>query len=819
MASWRPLIAWAGIAAPIALAPAAQTGVARLGPELTPNVAERWPCDVRFSGRAGALAVWAIDGGFVAAGLAGADCATALRFDFEGVAAVVPSAATSADGVRHFVIGREPRRWAAGVPAASSIAWREAWPGVDVVLCAGDAGFEYRLELDAGADASAARVRCAGHRSLAIDERGALAILTDTGVVRQSPPAAWEVGSDGEARAVECRFRVLDDATFGFDLGRRDRALAAVVDPALIWSTYISGEYDQAVEAVARGPLDAAVIAGWTASLDFPTTLGAFDPSFNGGAEGFVSRIAADGTQLVWSTVIGGASDDFVRALAIDALGRATIAGDTASSDFPATAGAHDATLGGTLDGFVARLAADGASLEYATFVGGSAPDAALGVAVDVNGSALAAGRTRGQGFPVTSSAYDSTYNGGAFAGDAFALRLAPDGSQVEWGTYFGGAQNELASRIALAPGGDVVVSGSAYAGGLPIGASAPDATFQGASEAFVARFDALGATLRFATYLGGSEDDEVRALAVRPTGETICAGVTTSADFPLAAAFDAGFDGASEGFVSEISAAGDQLARSTFFGGSADDSVAGIALDPSGLIVLCGDTASPDLATTPGAFQRWLSGWPFGSERDLFVARAWGDLSGLEYSTFFGSPNEDRAAGVALDTLGHALIGGNTGGPNFPTTPGALQGSYNVTALREGVAARLAFLLHPISYGTAKVNSQGTAATLWWRGFPSVADADFAVRIDSACGSAWTAVFSGMRPASSPFVGGRLLVRPPLKRYPRFKTDVFGYGEREIPLPPWLAGQTIYFQAWYEDLGDPHGASLSDALRVIVYP
>src|SRR5690606_8968678 len=168
---------------------------------------------------------------------------------------------------------------------------------------------------------------------------GALVIDTALGPVRMARPPSWTVSPTGEKSSIDCGYVLLDDDRFGFTAPGRDEDLALVVDPGLVWSTFAGGGTSDWARAVALEPSGAATVAGETDSASFPATPGAFDTSHNGRYDAFVTRIAADGRSLVWSTFVGGNRDDFATAVAVDAGGATTVAGDTLSADFPVTAG------------------------------------------------------------------------------------------------------------------------------------------------------------------------------------------------------------------------------------------------------------------------------------------------------------------------------------------------------------------------------------------------------------------------------------------------------------------------------------------------
>lgn len=699
------------------------------------------------------------------------------------------------------------------------LAFEELAPGVSLVARSGREHLEFDLEVASGAAPQALVLRWSGHCGLRLDERGDLQVATGIGELALPRPVALEF--DGElAQWLVCEYQILDAERFCIRAERSAPQSSLWIDPALHWGTYLGGQAEQSITALEVLASGAVVVAGVTESLDYPTVPGAFQPSYSGGVDGFVSVLAPDGSTLLHSTLLAGAGDDRIVGLGVAPGGSIVVAGDTTSLDFPTTPGAFDRTFEGSSDAFVARLSSDLTTLEWSTLIGGSLRDAAGGMALRANGNSVLVGATRGAGFPVTSGAFDPIYNGGQFAGDAFALELAADGASVVWGTYLGSTGVEFAERVALDSNGWVTLSGMAYDASFPTTAGAFDRSFDGGEEPFIARLDAQGATLLFSTFLGGAAEDTVLALVVRADGATLIGGRTTDAAWPLTAhAHDRHFKGPSEGFLALLSPAGDSLWHSSFVGGGEDDAVTALHIDASAQVVVGAQTLSSDLPTTPGAYDRSFHDSLGGNELDAYLLRMKADLSGYDYATYFGGRNPERLIAIDSDSQGVLLLAGTTNGPNLPTTSNAFQPAWNITALSEGFVARLELLLHPIAYGTSKLNSGGARATVLWSGFPSVTDQGFAVGVDFAMPNSWCTVFSGLASADTPFCGGRLRLLPPFTRYQRFKSDFFGYGLRAIPLAPWMVGRTLYFQVWYVDDDDPFGCGLSDGLAVLVQP
>ena len=191
---------------------------------------------------------------------------------------------------------------------------------------------------------------------------------------------------------------------------------------ALVYSTYLGGNpYDEGDGIAVDGSGD-AYVTGMTESSDFPTTTGAYQTSLGGGENAFVTKLNASGTALVYSTYLGGNSDDWGYGIAVDGSGNAYVTGYTESSNFPTTTGAYQTNLGGDENAFVTKLNASGTALVYSTYLGGNSDDAGEDIAVDSSGNAYVTGRTWSSNFPTTTGAYQTSLDGSA---NAFATKLA----------------------------------------------------------------------------------------------------------------------------------------------------------------------------------------------------------------------------------------------------------------------------------------------------------------------------------------------------------------------------------------------------------
>jgi hypothetical protein len=579
-------------------------------------------------------------------------------------------------GKVNYLLGNDPRSWRTGVPTYGKVRYEEVYPGVDLVYHTDQQAMEYDFIVAPAADPRLIRLAFGGAREARIDERGDLVLSAPFGELRQRRPVAYQE-LDGVRREVAAEYEIGADGDVGFRVAAYDASQALVIDPVMTYSTHLGGSSGELAFGLAVDGTGNVYVGGSTGSSDFPTTAGGFDTSFNGPAavlaeaDAVVTKLAPDGASLVYSTYLGGSGADWIHDLEIDAVGNVYVTGVTASSDFPTTPGAFDTSLGGQFDGFVAKLASDGASLVFSTFFGGGLEDAGRQLELDAAGVVHLAGSTSSADFPVTAGVFDTSFNGDGFSGDSFVAGLSADGGSLLYASYLGGFRHDEVWGHDLDAEGNIYVTGPTESTDYPTTPGAFDASYNGgACDAFVTKLTPGATSLAYSTYLGGPGCDYARSLAVDAQGNVVVAGQTDLPGFPTTAgAFDTSHNspGREDFFVSKLDANGAALVYSTYLGGNGWDYGAFLYLADDGSVYLTGRaSSSTTLPTTPDAFDRRADRWD-----ELYVARLDAAGSQLLYGTYLGGNEDEGGFAVTGDASGAVYVLGETRSLDFPTTTG----------------------------------------------------------------------------------------------------------------------------------------------------
>jgi hypothetical protein len=337
---------------------------------------------------------------------------------------------------------------------------------------------------------------------------------------------------------------------------------------AIVYSTYLGGSGNEEAGGIAVDGAGNVYVAGTTDSPGFPGVSHSSLQAANAGAgDAFVTKINPSGTAIVYSTFLGGAGQEFGLAIAIDGARNAYVTGQTFSSGFPGTSGSKlQAAYGGSGDAYVTKINAAGTAIVYSTYLGGSSSEQGRGIAVDAAGNAYLTGATGSTNFPGASISSIQSVFGGQL--DGFVTKINAAGSAIVYSTYLGGSAIDQGNGIAVDRNGNAYVAGSTVSPNFPgaSGSSIQPAYGGGVDDGFVVKINAAGSALLYSTYLGGSDDDSAKAIAVDGAGSAYVTGLTASSNFPgtSGSAIQASYGGGYDGFVSKIGAGSTCSASST---------------------------------------------------------------------------------------------------------------------------------------------------------------------------------------------------------------------------------------------------------------
>ena len=614
---------------------------------------------------------------------------TNLRMTFVGAnPAPRMSGREELPGKANYFIGNDPAKWRTNVPTYAKVGYDGLYPGIDLVYYSTQRHLEYDFVIRPGADPTGIVLGFDGIHRVEVDAQGELVLHTAAGAIRQRKPLIYQE-LRGRRIEVPGGYVLKRGRQVGFEVAAYDRSRPLVIDPVLVYSTYLGGNAFDKGFGIAIDALGNAYVTGQTRSTDFPATAGAFQTAHRGAvSNAFVTKLNATGSAVLYSTYLGGSdgSADLGIGIAVDPSGAAYVTGRAGSTDFPTTPGAFRTTTdGGFADAFVTKLNPAGSGLVYSTYLGGSAFDIAFGIAVNTAGNAYVVGETESTDFPATAGAFQTT--SAAFA-KGFVTKLNAAGSALVYSTYLGGSNTGETSSIAVDASGNAYVTGDTASTDFPITAGAFQTTAASLSfHAFVTKLNALGSNLVYSTYLGGTAQEFGVGIVVDALGQAYVTGVTNSTDFPTTpGAFQTVLSGNGDAFVTKLNAAGSALVYSTYLGGTSVESGASIAVDAFGHAYVTGATASSDFPSTSGAFHNVLTA--FASH--AFVTKL--NLTGatLVYSTYLGGNSFEAGSGIAVDASGTAYVTGATESTNFPTTPGAFQTTFG-GGTTDGFLAKIA--------------------------------------------------------------------------------------------------------------------------------
>ena len=592
-------------------------------------------------------------------------------------------------GKTNYFLGDDPKKWRTEIPTYAKVKYQSIYPGVDLVYYSTmGRQLEYDFVVNVGADPGQIKLGFEGPEHIDLVD-GDLVLKTEGREMRMHKPVVYQE-NNGNREFIAAQYTLNGEREVTFDIGTYDKARELVIDPVLAYSTFLGGTGEDTGIEIAVNAHGNAFVTGLTTSLDFPTKPPGARFGSQGGSDVFITKFNAAGSQLIYSTYLGGSNnenfyDDLelpgvaYGGIALDSQGSAYVTGSTRSADFPHTGGAYQQTLKGLSDTFVTKLNPTGNTLLYSTFLGQNgvnAADGGQGIAVDIDGQAYITGFDYSGGLTVSGFANHSS------GCDAYVAKLNPNGSNLVYATYCGGDSCNLGWYIAVDQNQNAFVSGETSSTNFPTTPGAFDPTCgtdgqcndTGAgriADFFVTKVDTklTGPTsLRYSTYLGGSGEERVTyngSIAVNSTGEFIyVTGLTASMDFSRRNPAQPLSGGGADAFITKfdislpLKTGLNQLVYSTYLGGPGTEIGTGIAADVDGNAYVSGSSGG----TFPST-----EGQPGCIDPGVFVAK-FTATGHKQFAMCISGLGQDTGLDIAIDPAGCAYVTGFTESNNYPT-------------------------------------------------------------------------------------------------------------------------------------------------------
>jgi len=546
-------------------------------------------------------------------------------------------------GRSHYLRGEDREAWITDVPHHARVVVEDALPGLDLELYGRRGHLEFDVVVHPGADPRDVAFRVDHADAVELVSATLLRARVGGEEVALTIPEIYQRDADGHHEPVAGAFTIDPDGGIRFELASYDAARPLVIDPVLDYATYLGGSTAEVGYDVAVDGDGHVYLTGTTDSTNFDTTPGAFDE--DGRAGGFSDPGDAFVTKLAPD---GGSlvwstylsgSDDEIGYDVEVDAAGNAVVLGWTLSDDFPTAVPFQGTLGGGSDLFVVKLDPTGSSLVYGTYLGGSEDDRGD---ADQDRPGLAVGDDGAVYVGGTTQSMDFPTTPGAFVetgNGPFVAKLLPDGSDLAYATLFGLDQFVFVQGLGLAPGGEAILLGFTGDPNLPTTAGSYQPVKSGGEDAFVFRMADDGSDVVWGTYVGGSDCDFAMSMSVDPDGSVWFTGMTSSPDYPSSAGPGAGAP------MTHLSADGTTLLSSRVIG---DVLGTGVAADALGRVTLVGNASD-------------------GSSTDVYLAHFGSDGVSYEFETYLGGLSADAAEAVVLDDEGHAILTGYTRSTSFP--------------------------------------------------------------------------------------------------------------------------------------------------------
>jgi Beta-propeller repeat len=660
-------------------------------------------------------------------------------------------------GQVNYFTGGDPKNWRTNVPSFSAVQYQSVYPGIDLVFYGNQRRLEYDLIVAPGADPGTIAFDVRGAKNLRINANGDLAMQVANGEVDLQKPVIYQQ-RDGQKKEIAGNYAIAGNGSVNVVVEKYDATQPLVIDPVLDYSTFLGGSSDDIANGIAVDAAGDAYVAGTTMSTDFPTSgAGAtFQGTSNSTPAVFVAEFNPTATApLLNSTYLSGSGGDEGTAIAVDGSGNIYVTGQSFSIDFPTSSNAFiQQPIASNPNGTAFVTVLNGASLVYSSYLGGTSGDEGWGVAADASGQAYVTGQAYPSAFviPAASGTFNSTLNN--IDGSAFVARIDTTKSgaaSLAYYTYLsgtgtglenpGGNPAEVGLAVAADSNQNAYLTGYTTSQDYPTTTVAQNANTYQPTISYVPVNGVVFLTevntattgtpsLVYSSFVAGptasGAGDFGLGIALGPTaGVAYLAGAVTASNYPTTAGSMqpvlASPNG--NGFITLINttASGSgALQYSTFFGGHNGDTTTSVKVDSTGTVYASGNTSSPDLPVTPGAFIATRTN-PNGEGLVLKLNPAGNGAADKLYASYLGGSgdgtNSDLAQGIAIDSNNNGYVTGQTVSTDFPHTSGvaftSINGPSDAYVTKLGLVGTLSATPSPLAFGTQLLNTPTASMTV----------------------------------------------------------------------------------------------------------
>ncbi len=606
---------------------------------------------------------------------------SSFRLTLVGSMDTVPVGSRPLPHLCNFFIGKDPDGWQRGVRTFQEVLYEGILEGVDLKFRMHEGIIKYDVVLAPGLDPSGIEMMYHGVDHLSLDETtGDLKVHTELGTVVDSRPIFEQRNG---IESIPGTFVLKGEGKIGFDCPRTlDPGQPTVIDPGLVFSTYIGGSGDDHVAGSKVDSQGRTYIIGATKSPDFPVTPNAAEDEWNlnqgTGYDGYVALVSSDGSTLIGCTYVGGEDDDVFADLVLFPSGELAIVGWTSSEQFPTINNSLDNTYNeGQRDACMCRLSSDLSDLYYGSFFGGSGYDGQMVMDMAADNSIYMAGVTTSTDLPTTTDAYQrSLASTGGFM-DSFAVHLSASMRELYYCTYMGGSGTDRTPECVVDDNGSLYVSVWTDSTDLETSNGCfQDSNRGGEYDGYIYQLSPNGTELLASTYLGGDALDVIADVLLDNKGKLYICGATTSTDYPstLDTPFPdrIGDPSLEDSFITVLDPQLSRVLTSTFLGGDRTDLGYDLAITEDGdRLAFIGVTTSANINTTNGSFDNYRWG-PASLFLYVMNTTSWD----VEYCTYMGGSNTDEcllpARVLSFSPDGALHFGLETSSRDFPTTSDA---------------------------------------------------------------------------------------------------------------------------------------------------